>query len=229
MGPEPSFPTHQGNNAPETGEYAKKPYRDWHDKWVLTLLIAGFLAAGAAAIFTYWQADIAQETLKETREINRKQLRAYLFVRPYDWVNSVDAGKIPNTTVGVRNGGQTPASDVVVRLNIEQRQSPPENTQSSYLGTVQRAKIDVLEPAGAFSGIGQINMTEPIGVEHAKEIADGKAIRFYVWGALTYLDVFEDFHSAFFCYIYYGNDINTRDGSSISSRIRSTCPHPESK
>lgn len=206
--------------APHSVGIQKEPHqkgRDSHDRIVLIFIIIGVIFAGAAAGFTWWQADIAKET-------GQAQVRAYVFVKPYRWVNGVETGKTFNTTVVIRNGGQSPASDLALYFNVEVRKSDPKNSTRAFSGTTKQDFESVLDPSTEVSGVGLIESDTVLSADEFDEMAVEEGAKFYVWGVADYRDVFESLHHSYFCFIYFGREKS--DDGGMGARFRQSCPHP---
>lgn len=204
-------------NAVGIQKKAKDNRRDGYDWIILWLIVGATIAATLAAGFTWWQADIAQET-------GQAQVRAYVFVKPYRWVNGVETGKKFNTTVGIRNGGQSPASELALYVNVEVRKSGPKNSIRAFSGTTKRAAESVLDPSTEASGVGLIVSDTVLSADEFDETVGEEGAKFYVWGVAEYRDVFESLHHSYFCFIYFGREKS--DDGGRGARFRRSCPHP---
>lgn len=219
-------------NSQSAEKKAPKRYRDSHDWWHLgllggTLLVAAIATVAAiyAAIYTAQEVEVARDALKEVRGATQKELRAYVFVKPYAWVNNVTENSMFNSTVGIRNGGQTPASELSLNFNIEARGAPPENTRPAFAATIRRSVETVLDPSTALSGIGTINSEKPLTSKEFAAVINDQGMRLYVWGTVTYKDVFDKMHHSYFCFFYFGRQPNRRD-KGFGARRQGSCPHP---
>jgi hypothetical protein len=161
----------------------------------LSLWIAIFAAmiSLASAGFTYWQVVIAKDTAQ-------KQLRAYVYASPdrlYHLGGSPTQGYIT-----VRNGGQTFAHNVSreVGINVLSKDIPD---SFEKLGSLKR------EPGymtfGPNGGTFDVIFREfrVLTDEEIKEIKNDDK-RIYVFGKISYEDIYDVRHETTFCFMYSG-------------------------
>jgi hypothetical protein len=195
---------------------AKDNRRDRYDWIILWLVVGATIAAALAAGFTWWQASIARDNAK-------KELRAYVFVKPFRHVNNVVANRSLQTLVIIRNGGQTPAANLVLRASIAVRSMPPDPSPGNFMSATRQEFETILDPST--QGRGKIfNSEQPITPEGIAAIDGGQQAQIYVWGVATYQDVFDVRHNSYFCFRYFGRETSPDGG--VGSRFRGICKHP---
>ncbi len=215
---------------PQATQKAPKPYRDWHDKWLIVLLaltlvaaIAAAVAAGFAAKFARDEVRVARDTLQEIRNTSRKELRAYVFVKPFRHVNNVVANRPLQTLVTIRNGGQTPAANLVLRASMAVRSVPPDPAPGNFALATRQEFGTILDPSTQDRGK-TFNSEQPITPKGIAAIDGGQQAQIYVWGVATYQDVFGMSHNSYFCFRYFGRETSPDGG--VGSRFRGICKHP---
>lgn len=194
--------TQSVDNSSPPEEKAPKPYRDWHDKWILVLLFFGFLAAAAAAGFTLWEGYTADKALELAKKTSTAQIRAYVFVRAFPRVNS---RKNPHTGLPIRNSGQTPATELSLRAQIiigDERAAP--SPTETVFESAPPLKIDtILDPSTNISRFPLIPLERSLTDDELAAVEKGE-LRFFVYGLLSYRDVLKDPHRSYFCFDYRG-------------------------
>jgi hypothetical protein len=142
-------------------------------------------------------ADAARDAVTLADKTAERQLRAYVLI--YDSQICLKENMLVVAGVGYKNSGQTPARDVVVWTKIEGRPYP-------LIGTLGSIKAENASRAPIGAG-GVANMEIPAGGSLTSEQLDGiqkgtKAI--YVWGEITYRDIFDAEHRTKFARFYHG-------------------------
>jgi hypothetical protein len=176
----------------EAGHWYESP--DW---WV-----AGFTGALFAATtglwFATWLLWRATKGLVQEEQANRKiELRAYLSAK----VRAIKLeGQILRAYVSVQNDGQSPAFNVKIPAVWETKAPPPHTFLVSEAGE-SGAVIAGLSPftlsKGGSSTLSPKAMIPDIPAFRDKVATLGS--RFYVYGLITYLDVFGDTQWVEFC------------------------------
>jgi len=228
---------------PAQQEQAPKPYRDWKDKWEIRLLwvatlfaIAATAAAGIAAYFAREQViaarkqvRVAEDSLAEVKTATRKELRAYVFAKPYPFVNGVREGADTHTRLNLRNSGNTPASDLEFRADIVLATNPPTPSAEVFLATKFRLRQPAVDPKA------DIYIGPELRPGRQTSAADITAIRnnalaYYVWGVFLYRDVFNDPHHSYFCFVYngLGNTTDFPKNPDSAAQLQGNCPAPPS-
>lgn len=135
----------------------------------------------------------------------------------------------PEIYIYFRNAGQTPASELTLRGNLRIMEKPPNDRDFNTLPLIEIN--DVLEPSAEIKAQRLIRYE---GRPNSGDIAstkDGETMRFYVWGKVSYLDVFDTAHHTFFCYSFYGHILfgeNVHPSNrGLRAGNRSFCPHPK--
>jgi hypothetical protein len=152
-------------------------------------------AAGFAALFTWMQVDVAKDTAQ-------KELRAYVYAVP---TRLFHLGASPTQGyLGIKNGGKTFARNVKRWAGINVL-GPKISDAFDDLGKL------VPEP-GAMT-LGPDSHTDATIIcnfrvltpDEVDQIKSGEK-RIYVFGKITYEDMFGLPHETTFCFVYYGSE-----------------------
>ena len=190
------------------GEFQKSP-----DKLGRVFSGIAILISLGAVYFAWKQVDITEVTAT-------RQIRAYVMTRTLPEVWAINGA--PETYVFFRNAGQTPATELTLRGKIEVRKKPPRDRDFKNIPFIEIN--DALEPSEEIKAKKLITFERGLTPDEITSIKDGKAARFYVWGVVTYLDVFDRLHHTYFCYSFYGH-FSYKDG--VRAGNRSFCQHPK--
>ncbi len=177
-----------------------------------TIFIAAFTVLLAFATFFLWSAT--RELVDDAKSNSERQLRAYIF--PHEMrVTDVDIGGRPTADIVVKNTGLTPATNVISWAGIWVGNFPLQaqlsRANSEFMKSASRRSAG---PGATFS-IAPV-WSETLTEQHMRMLRNGTAAVF-VWGEITYVDVFgqkriTSFHS------YYGGDMGLRpDGATTTS------------
>ncbi len=161
----------------------------------IILSVIALIVSITSAGFAYWQLTIAKDTAQ-------KQLRAYVYASPNTLYHLGE-----NPTQGyltVRNGGHTFANKVSreVGINVLSKDIP---NSFEKLGRLKR------EPGymtlGPNTGADDVIYREyrVLTDDEIKQINSGDK-RIYVFGKITYEDIYDIRHETTFCFMYYGNE-----------------------
>jgi len=153
--------------------------------WQLRLMRKGFADAKEAAEAAKLSVEVANESLKLSRDTTQKQLRAYVFAFDAD---VFDAGTDSvRASIAIKNSGQTPAYDVKVSIAANAFYVTDDITfHPTPVGP--DTKTFVFGPGG--SGRRDIPLRPIIGEPASvSTVKDGNGA-LYVWGEILYTDTF---------------------------------------
>lgn len=147
-------------------------------------------------------AKAAEHSVEENRKTTRDQLRAYVLIEGAELSYELNGVKSPHPFVGAhavatircKNTGQTPAKDVIVRTTIAIRSLPLDASSLT-------PKLDLLMSRSNIGSGSEKNnsATHPIPLpQEGGSDLDNKKIGIFVFGEITYLDVFNKRHSTKF-------------------------------
>ena len=188
-----SIATIQQPKTHKSANYSHSESAEWGNvgEWALVFLTA------ALAIVT-WQLVIkTQDLVTDGKVTAKKQLRAYL------GVHSADVGftrglselhELLQAIIQIKNAGQTPAHNVVQCIKAEIR--PLDNSSRVFVSpTTDRGPI-VMAPGT------RLEIRYEFAASHAKlvEMQSKNTLAIYVWGAVTYQDIFGDKQTLSFQY-----------------------------
>jgi hypothetical protein len=156
------------------------------------------VVAIAGACFAFWQGWISRDT-------ERRSLRPYVYVssRP---ITGFNPGEIIKGSYAVLNGGGTPAYGVEDTIHIKTlpfplshdiaKEATPVNTKSnaSYLFKDMQLTIDVTG----------MNPPRPLTADESEALLNETTTRIYVWGEITYHDIFGISHWTNYCVVMDG-------------------------
>jgi len=148
----------------------------WHKLWFdpIASFTGALFVATAALIVTGWLQ------WRETRNVTKKQLRAYLGATPQD-VRFIGKNHL-QTYVEVANTGNTPARNVRQWINIEIRD--PTDNKNFPRPKPGYGKRPIVPGAKWSIGL-ELIVTD----EQLQELSAGKKVLF-VWGRAEYADIF---------------------------------------
>jgi len=193
--------------APDTNNRDNKSSGKWGlsaEKWIALFTGGLFVVTFSLAVFTGFLACYTAKLWRSTsrlvtgsEETAKRQLRAYIFIHD----NKMDfKGGIGNFHIIFKNCGQTPAYNVTTCMRIFLEDYP--------------LVVDLppaIETTGRPVGPGTIQTifertNKPLtDQEHGDIIAARKAI--YVYGSISYVDIFTAIHTIRFRYLAIGHDL----------------------
>jgi len=175
-----------------------------HATWAIFVasLIAGGLQLGAICIATYaalaaaQSANAAQEAIESARENARRELRAYMGVSEI-WCESFKPETDFRVQIRFLNSGQTPAYD----FNSEIRHVGPYDLNTTPETLPQHIPSDT-KPTKAICNPRDTKHSFISARLNAAQISwiDAGLYRFWVYGHVTYRDVFENWYMRKFCF-----------------------------
>lgn len=181
--------------------------KEFHQEILSVFTIAIALATISLAWYTAQLWGATRLLAIDAKESAERQLRAYVFAA-HDSPITLYKEKFLSVQIDIKNLGQTPANEVICRASIGlypyplKSPLPPEDGPSpsqSPLFTNQIIKqFPTLEKPLAPTDLNAI-------------LAKNKAI--YVWGKITYVDVFKNQRTTTFCLYCTGDDI---DGGNLA-------------
>jgi hypothetical protein len=196
--------------APETEAKATEPHQE-KKHWLeyATAAFALFAAVGGivAAIFTGWQASIANNSLAVNRDQERRSLRAYLFAHPIFPISikNFGAGQAASISVAISMMGITPAYKATGWTTAQIRNYPyGDSGNMDNLGAPNVSSSAIISPDSPM--IATANLTNASDEDYQNARA-GTIFRVYVWGRVDYFDIFARPHWLTFCYNYSGDSI----------------------
>lgn len=153
-----------------------------------TLLLT--LQANRAAVRA---AKAAEGTVEVTRDIARRQLRAYVGTE-LTVLKDLAAGKCPEMRIIIKNFGQTPAYDIASWSEMEIMKP----SEARFVLTKSKpGGKKVLNPSSTYSNYARKD--EPL-TDAEFEIIQSDTARLYWFGELTYRDAFDELHTTTFRY-----------------------------
>jgi hypothetical protein len=163
----------------------------------------GVAITGIATVFltiiTGWLVFVAREQSKTTRA----QLRAYIEVK----IGKIDFNSTPNATTEVilkaKNVGQTPARDTVTESWVDLRPWPhPPGGNWKGPPDPNPVSKNIISPrqARAF----KVGTARGLNAAELAEVAAGNIRRLYIYGSVTYVDVFGEGRVTEFCFAVKG-------------------------
>lgn len=185
---------------PEQNQAERRPQRrDAYDWIVLAIAVLAFVAAGAAAWFTWEQATVA-------RDQTRRTLRAYVVADAELLLDHDRQGAF--VEIAVENMGQTPVYDLFfVTWNsiIRQYESLPykHNLTFDCKGEyapqwVRRSRTFSKNHS---SGLGVGSSSEPI--KSLDELFQPLGSRVVAYGTICYRDIFREIHTVRVCFEWH--------------------------
>jgi hypothetical protein len=210
-------------DSPKVKTEPQKNHPSRWEKATVIILAMTFFAALAAAIFTGWLAISTQTLVVDARQTAERQIRSYVFAKPYPWVNSIEPGQQANSAVFLRNAGQTPASNLNLQASLT-KTAPQPNVDDFIRAEVQNVD-SVLDPSTEVRTWNQVDIDDRLTPEEFATVKDRKT-SLYVWGTVTYDDVFNLLHHSYFCFVFTGATPSPDGG--IGARHREFCRTPKS-
>lgn len=188
------------------GKNANKGKRIWFkDPAMFLLTFVTFIALIAYAYYTRDLALSTQLLVTNTKRNSETQLRAYVAAEPGPIYHVNAVGSPLVAYLVIRNTGQTPAYEVKRTIGISLL-APPVPPRRDLLGRVRRVEgVLVLQPRAQNHILETLKRILTEG-EVAKIISPGgEKLRIYVFGTITYKDVFGGEHFTHYCHMYFGN------------------------
>jgi hypothetical protein len=204
-------PARKGGNA-ATNERSpeQKERKHWLEYATAFLALLAAVGSVTAAIFSGWQAFIA-------REAERNQLRAYVSVSDFSVAccdTDVEARDYQErrklATIVIRNGGQTPASAVVVAIGYtEYRKGQPFPDRLVYSPLSISGKIEMLpngiqmvRPASYYILQGETKTAQMLLNVMQMIRTKNRLTDTVLFGTITYADIFGRHNAVDFCRIW---------------------------
>jgi len=169
---------------------------DW---WqiILTGLIALFAAGAAGAAIK--AAGVAEDTLEETRDMAKRQLRAYLSLTP---ARANHHGETFSIGIMQRNNGQTPANNVQFSGVFAVLPHPLQTNR--YFGEPQYCEgTNVIAPGHKFTVSLDYLHVRPEDLDEWRSTNQ----RLYFIGVLKYEDIYGEYHETRACWSYNPDEI----------------------
>jgi hypothetical protein len=174
--------------------------RDTYDGVTLIIAVLACFMAGAAAWFTWEQAEVA-------RDQTRRALRAYVVVDAE--IGPDGAGRGQFVWFKAENMGQTPVYDFMLNVNTAVVRAPYEDLpfrESMRAGCARGHGGDWEAFATTFSRTYSYGLGFSVNGRQVRELPDafedGRSV--YGYGTACYWDVFDQPHAVHFCYVWSG-------------------------
>ncbi len=193
---------------PDTNYYCTKTNQPhWLEYIETTLLVAAFLAATSAAIYTKSESEAGWEQVEVSKAVARNELRAYLSIEPASAPIKDSQGRIEVVPVRIFNSGQTPANKLAQRMGAFVATPLRRDEWQVRKTRKESAPLDL----GFLAGNGKVIRDIPIITKDAKTgnisrifptpeyIKDGGR-RLYAVGQVFYRDIFGRDHWTTFCF-----------------------------
>lgn len=181
----------------------------------LTLNIVLVIATIVLAFVSYYQWNAMNDALEETKRNRDLEYRAYVGVKGIDFRKLPDNPALGEVIVTYVNSGRTPALNSKVMQAISIRETPlPEDAGFESPDTVQ--SVFVIAPAMEFPALVALIPTSEAGKQPLTEEGQNSAkptptpvptpppvesrAKIYVYGVITYEDIFKRPHRSKFCY-----------------------------
>lgn len=160
----------------------------------------GLWIAVASAVLSLVSAGGLIWTLIETRRTSRRQLRAYVSVRPANLTVHDRGANGMEVSLKIKNGGETPAYDCVHSGNIYAL--APSKAEAFF--SIQNEAPRIGERAAYVlhstqDTDGAIRSHEGFTSETMTAVKDGTRI-LYAYGSIEYVDIFSVNRQSLFCY-----------------------------
>jgi len=193
-------PSDSGKRKPEKTTEETSPMR-WYTKpdWWMVILTGGL------AIFAAWSAYIFEGQLREMHTAMLVDQRAWVGMIHHADIEFREGAK-GKFGVILRNNGQTPALglDTLMFVELVPQGSPPQFTYGSGKPPTSRG-ASVVQPG--MEVVLQDPTDFPMTTEQIQAMKDGTKVM-YIYGKLTYRDIFKAVHHGTFC-IYVEADLTT--------------------
>jgi len=164
---------------------------------VVALVIAGVIAWPQLQA-TKTSADVAEKTLKITQ-------RADVLVFPSSVKGFGGNGEVQFDLL-LRNNGPTPANDLVLTVKGLVDVYPPPKEKIVFLQTDSAMKIQQLKKGQDHTHT--FDFTAFFSPQNVQQIESG-ALRFYLFGTISYKDIFKEAQSFQFLFSYNGEATRT--------------------
>ena len=148
------------------------------------------------------QANAAIQALNDSNTSSERQLRAYVYARPYRAFHIDDKGGVAQIYTIIGSKGATFANRVERSVGIALLPGPaPERFED--LGPISKqGGSTVLAPDVDVFAIQNFRVITP--AELAKLMTANGELRFYAFGKITYVDAFKKERQTTFCHEYFG-------------------------
>lgn len=154
-------------------------------------------------------AEVAKTMRANTatmQETMKKQMRAYVSADPGFGVYQDEHNNFQGAVV-LSNSGFTPARHISHRVHAAVL--PMGDTENYVFEDTKSYFVtdSSLSPRTTYTIFGGI-VPDRLSAEEVEETMLGKVRRLFVWGSVTYVDVFDESHETFFCHNYTFPAIN---------------------
>lgn len=204
----------------EANSSTQKPQkngRDLHDRVATIVIPLTFVAATTAAVFTGIAASHTGRQADIAADAEKRQLRAYVGIKPGDIENFGDQKDQTWTLIG-KNYGQTPAYEMGFAVRIGDiiragRDTIPsynpcsiEPKQSGFLSLSPGMDMTFYKTGTKSFSAAQLNFVRD-NEGHMNE----NDMVFVYYGSLCYKDAFGRPHYTSFCWMYKGKSMTAKD------------------
>ena len=156
------------------------------------------------ALFTLLLVLIGFGALVFQRDTETRQLRAYISIETAGPVENFTETTLAQAKVRIRNSGQTPAYHLISQGTIDFGPYPLSENQTFQLNLPREPPSVVVLNPGAEDGGTIIPAEKPYTATQLASVKDGKSVRLYVFGTVTYRDAFRSEHYSYYCFSYFG-------------------------
>lgn len=177
-------------------EANKESDKSFYDKLIAWSTVLLAIITAVLAFFTYrlWAS---------TKDTAKRQLRAYVFMKPKDGENMFDdSNGCLTAPLIVKNFGQTPAYDILCSLQMAPYKFPLDTTLEShaYEPTASKSPLAPGDQVRQYITLGdKLTETERNNILKSK-------IAIFVWGEVLYFDAFKTKHRSNLCLYSTGAD-----------------------
>jgi hypothetical protein len=175
--------------------------RGLRESLTVTLLLLAFGAAAA-------QALVARRQLESFDKEAHVRLRAYVSVVHTAVYNMKKDAAGLDAYFNIANNGQTVAQKADIFAGIALHELPEPKTFDA-LGELKREPAPISLPPNSTPAVIH-RLDRPISDEQFGKVIVDKA-RIYVFGRISYFDVFDDQHLIIFCNFYSGSELRPDD------------------
>jgi len=165
---------------------------------ILTLAIVAVIVVHAVMYYkqakeTNRQANLMQESLKESIKTRELENRAYITTTGVNGDRPLEAGQGQTIKIGLNNSGKTPAINVVTRYSVNIANKRP--ILPDFPATPFRSKRYVANGDSTFISM----RIEPLRADLFQMYLSGE-VRCWIIGVVDYDDIFNTHHQTHFCY-----------------------------
>jgi hypothetical protein len=151
-------------------------------------------------VFTGVLAFTAKDQLGIIRDQIHIENRAWLCAAGISAKNGFKVGGSPTVIIKFSSSGNSPARDMTIKYNMKLRDSPlPDNIpMGEYLS--EEPSRGVIAPTSEFSSPEYTKKEIVFTEEDVGKISRNES-RLYVYGNIDYLDIFNERHCTYFCFV----------------------------